>query len=372
MPRIVIEPVHHSLNEELKRILRENTPDGSIRMRYEREPDFMDGSVVMGTSIHMAYAKDLDKNQPVGTAIRALKPCFIHQKEQVMGYLSSLRIDKSYRGSYALIKLFQYLRRVHEQSDCKWDILMLTEGNLQAENLFLSHRAGLPKAYPLGRFFTFAIGLKRRIKIEGNDRIEIRKLKKNELENWFEFLTRTAPLNRSLFPAYKTSHLGSDKALLKGLAPDDIYIACENNQIIGTLSAWDQNAFKQYYIDGYSAAVGVLRGAINGYAWLSGKPNLPRAGQMLKSIFLATVCIEGDRKEVFDMLLRKLISDLTNKHTYHSLTAGFHERDPLIPVVKKYPHITYTSKAWLVSWEEVDELVNDLNKSKLYFELGAL
>ena len=371
MPKIVIERAHPHVDENLKRILRENTPEGSIRIRYEREPSFRGGCQVEGTDLELAYAKDVDAEKLIGICVRATKACYINQEKAEMGYLSSLRIDKSYRNTFALIKFYRYLKTVHQASSCKWDIMMITAGNHQAEQLFLSRRAGLPGAYSLGRFFTFSLGLKQ-AKNKVHSDPSIRTLREDELDKWFDFLNRVGPRQRELFPEYQKSHLNTENGLLKGIKPENIYVAIENDRIIGTVSVWDQNPFKQYYIDGYSRGIGLFRGVYNAYARLTGRPVLPRVGQPLKSVFLSTICIEEDREDVFEKLLKRARSDLAFENRFHSLMTGFHERDPLVSVVKKLPHVRYESEAWLVSWEDVESLTRHLSQSKIYLELGAL
>jgi hypothetical protein len=371
MSRIVIERADRTHDAELKRILRENTPEGMIRVRYEREPDFMAGTVVEGTHLNVSLARYQDQNQLVGMAVRALKNSYINGEVQPMGYLSSFRIDQAHRGSFTFIKFMRGLKKVHAASACKWDLMMLTDGNGSAERLLLSGRAGLPKAYALGDYHTHLIGLRRAYPLPDSPGFEVRRLREEELDQWFAFLNRAGSQNRELFPAYRPEHLDPVAGLLKGLQPAHVYVALDGEEIIGTLSAWDQNAFKQYYIDGYGGSLMVLRPAINAVAWATGRPLLPRVGAKLLAVFLGTVCIQRDRRDVFDALLRTLLQALRGSN-YHALMAGFHARDPLLPVVKTYPHVAYQSQAWLFSWAKVDELVQHLRSAPLYLELGAL
>lgn len=371
MPRIVIERANQTQNEALKRMLRENTPEGMIRVRYEREPDFIGGSVVEGTDLNVSCAREVESDTLAGIVMRATKPCFIGQEKQLMGYLSSLRIQKAYRGSLAFIRFIQGLKKVHEDSPCKWDLMMLTDGNGVAEKILLSGRAGLPTAYFLGDYFTHVIALRRSYRLPDLPGIKVRKLRDADWEQWFAFLHKTGAKNRELFPAYQPDHLDPEKGLLKGLQAEQVYVALENGKIIGTMSAWDQNAFKQNYIDGYGGAVKYLRRPLNALARLTGKPVLPKQGAQLRSIFLGAICIEDDRAPVFQLLMKRVLNDLQNQ-AYHSLMAGFHQSDPLLPLLKSYPHIAYTSHAWLFSWEKVDTLVSHLQQSNIYLELGAL
>ena len=372
MARIIIEAARPEVDVEFRRILRENTPSGSIRVRYEREPDFLAASRVEGHDLIAAYAKDCDTDHIMGICLRAEKPCYLQGEVQAMSYLSSLRVEAAYRGSFALIRFFQYLKSVHARSDCKWDLMMITDGNELAEKLLLTQRAGLPKAYPLGRYHTLALGLNAASPSDLSSGIKINRLTEAELPEWFRFLQQTAPAQRELYPVYQTQDLDPETGLLKGLKAHHIYVARENGQITGTVSVWDQRAFKQFYIDGYARAIRWFRPLLNGLAKLTGRPSLPRSGEPLHMVFLATICIENDREEVFEALVRKVKADLATAGKYHSLMAGFHESDPLKKVARKFPHVTYTSQPWLLSWEEIEPLADHLRQSTLYLELGAL
>jgi hypothetical protein len=372
MARIRIEPINQETDAVFRKILREITPEGKIRISYEREPSFFDSCRVEGTEVEAAYAKDLDNEKYVGIGVRAIKPCYIKQEIQRMGYLSNLRIQPSHRNSFALIRIFQYLKELHQKSKLNWDIMMVTGGNETVEKLLTSNRAGLPKAYPLGRYYTFTIGVKDAGKRKKSSAFEIRSLKSSELNQWFNFLNETAPRQSELFPAYHASHLDPDQGLLRGLNPENIYVALENEEIIGAVSARDQRSFKQYYIEGYAPAIHFARPIYNTYAHIVGRPILPAVGEELRSAFLATICIKDDRQEVFEKLLQTVRSELYKKGGYHSLLVGFHTSDPLKRVAEKIPHIPYQSNAWMISWEDMAEQADYLKKSRIHLELGAL
>ncbi|MEZ4851264.1 MAG: hypothetical protein R3B93_22145 [Bacteroidia bacterium] len=160
----------------------------------------------------------MDAEKLIGICVQAPRLVISTGRRWRWSYLSSLRIDKSYRNTFALIKFYRYLKAVHQASSCKWDIMMITAGNHQAEQLFLSRRAGLPGAYSLGRFFTFSLGLKQIKNVEHSDP-SIRTLREDELDKWFDFLNRVGPRQRELFPEYQKSHLNTDNGLLKGIKP---------------------------------------------------------------------------------------------------------------------------------------------------------
>ena len=373
MSRIVVEIADQHVDEDMKRILRENTPVGDIKVKYEREPSFFESCRVEGTDLVFAYAKDTDADRVVGMSVRAAKPVYINQELDQIAYLGSLRIEESHRKSFALIKFFRFLREIHENSTCKWDLMMFTDGNRIAESVVTSNRAGLPKAFLLGKFNTLVMAPKRASAKALRSDFEIRTLKEEELAEWFAFLKRTGPVQRNLFPAYEMRHLDEKTGLLRGLKPANIYVAIENGQIIGTISAWDQNAFKQFYIDGYSPVIKKFRWLHNFLSLFSGKPSLPKIGRQLNSVFLSVVCIKDERTEVFDQLLKRIRHDLALQKKYDTLFIGLLDKDPFLPIAQKYPHIAYTSNPWLASWDdEVEQMADYLSHHPLYLELASL
>ena len=139
---------------------------------------------------------------------------------------------------------------------------------------------------------------------------------------------------------------------------------------MGSAAAWDQRSFRQSQVAGYSRGLGAIRPLYNGLARLFGYPHLPPAGSYLDYCYLSLVCIKNNDPEILAALLAELIG--RNRSRFSFLMAGFHERDPLLKVLRRYPHFSYPSRLYVVSWEDGEADFQRLDGRTPYLELGAL
>src|SRR5262249_44181575 len=103
----------------------------------------------------------------------------------------------------------------------------------------------------------------------------------------------------------------------------DILIARRRGHIVGTLAAWDQHAFKQTIVEGYTGCLRFLRPLLG----------LPRPGLPLRYHFAAIPVVEGDDLEVFTALIEAQRARLASGPSRH-LLLGLHERDPLLRALR--------------------------------------
>jgi hypothetical protein len=115
-----------------------------------------------------------------------------------------------------------------------------------------------------------------------------------------------------------------------------------------------------------------LRWIYNLYSNVSGRPILPKPGTVLNYLTLALICIENDRLDIFDNLLKKILFDNHKNKQLHSLLIGLHERDPLLNVAKQMSYVEYLSRFYVVHWKDDEDVFRSLDKRIPYFELGAL
>src|SRR6202008_1522577 len=119
-----------------------------------------------------------------------------------------------------------------------------------------------------------------------------------------------------------------------GLRLEDIRIVRSRGVIAGVMALWDQTAYKQTIVRGYTGWM----------KWLS--PLLPRVGAEVRSAYASLVCMGNDDRSIFDDLFR----DTYNRarlRGFDYLLIGLDARDPLLSVAQKYPHFSYPSRLYL-------------------------
>ena len=85
------------------------------------------------------------------------------------------------------------------------------------------------------------------------------------------------------------------------------------------------------------------------------------------------VLIEGNKPEIFELLLTHAYNDQVTQNTSDLLIIGFHERDPLLKGLKGFKKIKYFSNVYFIYWGKGKNFVYTIDKSLVpYLEVGAL
>jgi len=353
----------------LRDMARRHEMPGKIRLSYAREPSFFDALAVEGQHNEVIVARDDRTGEIVGLATRSIKTAYLNGRQAPLGYLGGLRLEPSHRRGLALARGFGFLRRRHRDRRTRLYLTTILESNAEARTLLTSRRAGLPDYHDLGRLCCLALGIHRSRRPGGRWIGSVRTARSDDLARVVEFWREHGP-ERQFFPAYSARDLTSSTGLLRGLAPEDILVAEHRGEILGTVAVWDQRAFRQNVVIGYSPLLGSVRRAYNGLARLAGYPRLPVPGDGLDLAHLSLTCARQNDREVFAALLQEAVELCRGRCS--SLVAGLHERDPLLEVLLERRHLAYPSRLYAVTWDEGSEARRELDDRVPYVELGGL
>ena len=72
----------------------------------------------------------------------------------------------------------------------------------------------------------------------------------------------------------------------------------------------------------------------------------------------------------FSLLINTIISERKNKYSF--MMAGFHENDPLLDILRQYKGISYSSRVYIVCWEDGEKDRTQLDSRIPYLEIGSL
>jgi hypothetical protein len=184
------------------------------------------------------------------------------------------------------------------------------------------------------------------------------------------FLTAVGP-RRQFFPCYRAEDFFDAEGALRDLEPVDVFLAFRAGRLVGTLAGWDQHGFRQTVVNGYPAYLGWTRVLYNGLARCTGRPRLPPPGSALRYLTAALPVVADDDADVFAALLDALLVRGAEKMGDYVLL-GLHEADPLLKVVRTYRAVWYTTRLYLVCWEDGEPLRTSLDARPPYLELGSL
>lgn len=337
----------HTHEPALRRLIGEEAMPGWIRLRYGREPDFFRGLRVEGT-FTQAFVCLTGDREVVGMGTRAAKSAWIDGESVVAGYLGGLRIRPGARRGTALARGYRFLGELHQDRRCRFYLTSILEANVAALELLTSRRAGLPHYLAAGRFFCHVVAPRTLAKIPGAARGRlICSGEEIGTKRLLDFLGAVGR-RRQFFPVLREEEFGTPT--LRDLSPGDfLVVSSPGGEILGCAALWDQTRFKQLRVAGYSRNVALALPVLRPLARLALGLSLPSAGEELRLLNLAFLCVRDDDPAVLAALLRAGGRSLRSRD-YHGIVFGFHQSDPLRP--RRIPGFVYASRVFLVCWDE--------------------
>lgn len=352
------------------RLLRDNPVPGSVTVSYERSPSYFLGCQVLGHSHQTLVVRHLPSGELAGVAGRSLRRLFINGRAETVGYLGQLRIDRRFRARWLVSGGFRFLRRLHEEQPVAGYLTTIIEGNRQAEGVLVTRaRRGFPAYRPLGSLQTLALQVGRSRTMLPRDH-EVRRGTQVDLEEIVAFLNGQGAL-RQFAPVWTVADFAPDAGRTLGFCRDDFHIALRHGRIAGVMGYWDQSAFKQSVVRGYSGFLRWGRFLYDGYARLRGFQPLPDVGAPIPLAYAAFTAIAGDDVHVFQTLLYQVLRTARERGAA-LLMLGLAEGDPLQVPARRLPHILYPSRLYTVGWDDGSLFHDRLDQRTCHVEIATL
>ena len=188
-----------------------------------------------------------------------------------------------------------------------------------------------------------------------------------DLPALIEFLHR-AGCRQQFFPVIEPTWFQADAG--GGFALKNMYLLVDAHQTIWAAGGcWDQASSKHYLVQGYG---GIFKLLAPFSRWLPhiGLPALPAAGQCLNFFTLACWAVKDDQPELFREFLDRIAMVAG---TYPFFLVGLHAAHPFRRVLQQRPHLTYTSRVYIVSWDAQHAFAETLDRARPpYLECGLL
>lgn len=354
----------------IRALLARNPVPGRITVTYEREPDYFAGCAAMGDLCQVIAAREDETGELAAVACRAVRRLYVDGEPATVGYLGQLRVDERFRGRWLLSRGFAFLRDLHGDGRARSYLATVIDGSVEARALLVDRpRAHYPRFREMGRLNTLAIhargGAPRR---HGGWTVE----RAGEDDSIDEIVAAIGECGarRALFPVVDASDLDGDGGL-PGLTANDLFVARRDGRIAGAIAVWNQSAFKQTVVRGYSGALDYLRPLYNASAVAMGRPRLPRVGDAIGSAFASLWCVASDDAALFASLVSAARAE-TARRGLGYLMLGVADGDPLLAAARRFPHVLYRSTIYLVTWNDEEELHGRLDRRPLYLEIATL
>ena len=348
---LTFEAATKDTEAQLRRLLRENPVGGNIQVSLEREPNAFHAAGISGDEYQMMLAFGGDPRHVIGSGGRFELVTYVNGREQRVGYFGELRAEGGLRTRRKLLLgSYETMRRFHEAGNVPFYMTTIIEDNHAARRLLEAGLGDMPTYRPLEKMVTFTIPARagarrrrglRRI-VSGHER---------SLPSMAERLQEHGS-RYQFYPQWNAATLRS-AIRCRGLSPADFLLCNDRNaEILGSLALWDQRAFKQTVIRGYSRQLARARPFVNLVAPVLGRPRLPAPGARLESAFLSHVAVAEDDGETLEALIACSCRHAIERGIDYVMIS-FAQRHPLTEVVRKrFPCHSYVSVLYVVYWED--------------------
>lgn len=371
MSRFRFELATAADDADLRQVLVETPMPGRITVSFRREPSYFEAALLDGRFRQVVAARNCETDRIIGFGARAVSARYVNGRPLPIGYLSTLRLLAAYRNRGLVARGYAFFRRLHADGRTRLYVTTIAEGNQVALAILTSGRAGLPAYHLLGRYHTLALPLARRLgSVRSRSAVEVRQATPADLPALLTFLEAYGP-RRQFFPCYEARDFFTPGGFFRDLQPADILLAYRRGRLVGTLAGWDQHAFRQTVVHHYRWPLGWFRGLYNSWACWRGLPRLPGPGDAFRYLMAAFPVVADDDLQVFAALLEAM-QRAKAAGPWEYLLLGLYETDPLLVVARTYRATWYTTRLYLVCWEDGEELRTTLDGRPAYLELGCL
>lgn len=337
--------------------------NGAVRLTFEREPNYFSGDGISGSVDEVVVVHEGDRLACIGKA--AVRKRVLNEVDRTVGYLGELRMDFRARRRAAILRQgYAFFHEQHRQHPCDFYFTSIASDNLRARSVLERGAPGLPRYGFLADFVTVLMRVPR-------SAAKVRKVETcsdataGELA---QFLSEEAH-------RYQLASLWTEEQLRQldrhGLPLSRFHFVREGGRIVAAAALWDQSAFRQTVIRGYSPWLGFVRPVVNLAARAGRFPVLPPIGGAVRHAFVSPlVAAEG-----YDHLLPDLIRsffEIAADLELDFVTVGMDARDQRLDAAcgaLKYRE--YRSRLYCVSWPE-DGQPLELDSHRLYSPEVAL
>lgn len=356
---------------EIRQLLRETEFAGEVRLSLEREPDSNVSSAIEGDVHGTVVARDSATGALAGIASRSVRDVFINGRPARVGYLGQLRISPAYRSRRELLEAgFDFCRMLHDREpDCSLYLASVVADNEQARRLLSRRAKGWPHFEPIDSLTSLAIPVGR-VRRNKPSRVVVRRGTSASIADIIECLSRNGAALQ-FYPRWRAADFGSSRLI--GLDPSDFMIATRDGRTVGCIACWDQRAFKQVIVKGYSPRLARLRRFVNLLAPLSGIPRLPREGSPLQCAYLSHLAVErNDDEEVLTALVAGARQRALEKGLDY-VVLGLSSRSPAFQTTARaFKHRAYESVLYVAFWPDGEAAVRSLDGRPSHPELAIL
>lgn len=310
-----------------------------IQISLERGEDFFEYQSMQFTENANCFVIEDTKDKKIkGCFSIGLKCMRVGGEKKNFQYLSDLRISEDFQGRNILIRVLKYIQNnnlIDPTLPCI--TLSLSDNDTyhsmedKSFNPELRKRFNIPSTYKWRTIVTNFISYRSKHKKMAK-KYFVRKAKNEDLGDIKRFLESQNEVN------IISEHFDFDDLTSKfysGIDINSFFIAYSENSIVGIASLWNQEAFKQTMIKGYSRIFRITRPIINTLGRFFGLSRLPKPGNQLSYDIMSHKAIDKNHIECTIALANEMLKEVEKKGKMF-LMIGADSDSPELAEIRKY------------------------------------
>jgi ribosomal protein S18 acetylase RimI-like enzyme len=297
---------------------------GDVSLRIDRGPSFFALNRLEGDRWRVGVAER--GGEIVGCVAVSERRSFVNGRASLTGYAGDLKVHPAHRNTTIADELSLYCERACSELPATAPVLITVLAGNRSMERRLSGPRGVPAFKSVGTIRTYSVPILWRRSVASS--IGIAPAKWSDLGGMAALWKRLAPL-RQLAPVLPIDAMAWWIRSTPGVDISSYRVArSKTGELLGFFAAWDQRAFKQLNVVGYSSRMKAARAVFNMVAPTLGGERMPGTGQALSCVTIAHVCVPGDKPEVLRALLASTHNDL-RRSGISFVNVGLDTRDPL-------------------------------------------
>lgn len=352
----------HTADEEIRRLVASQPIPGRVVVSFRREPDYFIGNRVCADTTVVA-ARDRATGELAGIIALSVADRLMGGSVVRVGYVGQLRVADRYQGRFIPLRGFRFVRDLAAEKKVE---LLFTA--IMAENTAVRciYADGIVRTFPrlvkVADVYTAGVmvpGPPRRVAGAGGatevsrrgpgacDGLEIATAGPEDVPSIVRLLNDRGR-RRDWLPVHREAEFAGQERR-PGFDVADFVLARREGRLVGVAGLWDQSAFKQSIVEGYSGTLARLRPVYNAVARIRRRPSLPAPGEHFRSAYASFVAVERDDPRVFARILAALRTHASARRLDY-LLVGLTANDPLLVPALRLPHVAYHSSLYAFSF----------------------
>jgi hypothetical protein len=317
---------------EIRRLLRENPMRGAVSLSLEREPNYFAGCSLGSARDTTIVARKCGKVVCVGNC--SVRMRFINGEAMPVGYLGGLRLDGSVAGRFDILRQgYRFFEEIAREDGASFYFTSIAADNTPARQFLERNLPGMPRYEFIGEFVTLVIPTRQRRTSRDFAQAEPSERFINERQKCFNLAAnwQTEEFKELAHAGFRSSMHVSD-----------------GSRVAAAGVVWDQRAFKQTVVRGYSPVLRAVRPIVNACAKFRGV-RFPPVGETLSLAFLSPMTATVNSIAT----LVAAAAEIAQRDGIELLALGLDACDPrLAQITNTFRAREYRSRLYAVHWND--------------------